>query len=91
MNELDLYKFIQKYNIEYHWHYDYFLDDSIAYKDVIMMVDLPFLQEFYQILSSHIFDDEGVSCYLKEGYICFWMSYICEEHDIDLERVFDNF
>jgi hypothetical protein len=88
MTALDLYKFINKNNIEYHWNTFYFFNNDHHY-EVFMMVDIPYLQEFYELLEPTIFDDEGIPCYMKDGYVVFEMSYICNYYDIDLKDVFE--
>lgn len=82
MKSLDLYKFITENTIE--WHYQE--NDNI--NDVIMFVPFFLIQDFKDLLSSSIFDDEGIVCHMKSGYFCFWMQYICDYYAILMEEIF---
>ena len=79
MKAIDLYKFIENYDVEYHWHND----------DVLMFVDIRLIIYFYSILDNTIFDDDGITCTMKDGYIVFEMTAICEYYGIELKEVFD--
>ncbi len=78
MTAIQLYKFITECNIEYHWHKG----------DVLMMPGIFWIQSFYSLLSNTHFDDEGIKCTLKDGYLVFEMRDICEYYGIELEEVF---
>ena len=80
MKAIDLYKFINENNLEYHWHND----------DVILFINLLYLEEFNKLLGPHILNDDGISCIMKDGYICFMMQYICEHYDIELNEIFNE-
>lgn len=80
MKTLELYKFIEEHNIEYHWHDD----------DVIMFVNCRDIEEFNKLLPNTIYDDDGIESIMKDGYFCFWMRQICEYCDIEIEPVFDK-
>jgi hypothetical protein len=80
MNTLDLYKFVTKNNIEYHWHDD----------DVILMINNYLLDEWNKLLGIHILDEEGLSCVMKDGYFCFQMQEICDHFDIDIKEIFEK-
>jgi hypothetical protein len=81
MKAIDLYKFITKYDIEHHWHNE----------DVILMVNNMYIEEFHKLLSSSIFDEDGLSCVMKDGYFCFYMEQICNHFDIELTDIFERF
>lgn len=78
MTELDLFKFIQDHNSEYHWHGEeiYFFVGDSDFKD------------FISLLPYSIFDDSGIDCKLKDGYLVFEMIGICDYCGIDPKRVF---
>jgi len=79
MKTLELYKFVTEHNIEYHWNND----------DVIMFVDNYLINEWNQLLESGItYDDGGIECRMKDGYLCFDMKNICEYFGIELNNVF---
>lgn len=79
MKTIELYKFIENYDIEYHWN------DN----DVYMFVDNWCVQYFHVILDNTIFDDEGIECKMKDGYFCFEMKNICDYYGIELTDVFE--
>ena len=78
MTELELYKFINDNDIEYHWHED----------DVILFVNFYLLNDFTKLLGYNMLDEEGIICHLKESYIAIWMFSICEHFDIVLGNIF---
>ena len=78
MTELKLYKFIKENAIEYNEFGD----------DIILFVNYYLLDEWTKLLGSSILDDDGLSCTMKEGYICFEMKHICDSHGINMEEVF---
>lgn len=80
MKTIDLYKFITKNGIEYHWH------DG----DVILMINNYLLDEWNKLLGIHILDDNGLECVMKDGYFCFQMKEICEYYDIELLDIFEE-
>jgi len=80
MTVIDLYKFVNENNLEYH-QYD---------NDVILFMDFFYLEEFNKLLGPTIFDDDGISCVMKDGYLCFMMQYICDYYGIELIKIFDK-
>jgi len=78
MTTLELYKFIENYNVEFHWNEE----------DVMMFVNNDNIKYFNSILNSSIFDDGGIHCVMKDGYIAFEMENICDYYDIELKDVF---
>lgn len=82
MKALDLYKFVNENNIEYHW-----IEGG---KDVILFVSNQYLQEWNKLLGCHILDEEGIECTMKDGYLCFKMKDICEHFDTELSDIFKN-
>lgn len=83
MKIIDFYKFIRNNDIEYHW-YDY------KKKDVMFFVPCYLMKEFNDLLPASIFDDEGLSCVMKDGYLCFDASSIFDYFDWDLKDVFED-
>jgi len=77
--ELELYKFITENKIEYHWNAD---------EKCYAFIDYDLLQEFSSILGSSVFDDDGLECVMKDGYIAFEMVNICERIDVDEKKIF---
>ena len=85
MTELNLYKFITETNCEYHNY------DNNGTPDIILFVNMHFIERFNKLLGSGILDEGGIECVMKDGYICFRMKDICEYFDIEMKNVFlDN-
>ncbi len=82
MTAIELYKFIEHNQLE--WHYTH--ED----KDVILFVDIHCISEFNNMLGTHILDEEGIQCNMKEGYFCFCMDDITAHFAIELKDVFDK-
>ena len=83
MTELELYKFVEKNDLEYHWNIS---DD----KDVILFIPNYLLDKWINLLGSSIVDDGGIKCVMKLKYFCFEMSDICEYFDIDMKNIFEK-
>ena len=80
MTELELYKFITKYNVEYHRYED----------KIYMMIDIYIIDEFNNLFEATIFDEEGISCIMKDGYFTFEMTDICEYYGLNIGNIFIN-
>ena len=86
MTELELYKFIKNNNIEWHrykgkkWH---------KYNDeIIICVYFSELNDFYNICSPYLFNEGGIKCTIKYGYVVIPMNFICDYYEIEIENVF---
>lgn len=79
MKAVDLYKYIQNNNIE--WH----REEKNGEEDVIIFPYFFQIKEFYELLDPTIFDDDGIECVMKDGYLAIWMKDICEYYDIDVD------
>lgn len=84
MEALQLYKFIQDNNIE--WH----RNENDGKDDVIIFVMIYQIKEFKELLSSTILDEGGIECRMLDGYFAFWMNDICDHYGIDMNKVFDG-
>lgn len=82
MTALQLYKFLQDNGIEYHWH------ELVEGINVICFIPVICLSDFIALHSSSVFDDDGIMCHLKQGYLAIWMKDICEHYGIELNEVF---
>ena len=82
MTELELYKFVEKNGLEYHWD-----NDDV---DVILFIPNYLIPKWVELLKSSIMDDEGIKCTMKFKYFCYEMSDICEYFDIDMKNVFEK-
>jgi len=82
MTELELYKFINDNNIE--WH----KEDNDGTEDIIIFPNFWQMESFKQILSPCLFDDGGIECRMMDGYFAFWMKDICEYYGVEPEKVF---
>lgn len=83
MTELDLYKFITKNKVE--WH---FINKKSKDEDVIVFIDNHLTPDWNKLLGSHITAEEGLECIMKDGYFCFHMNDICNYHGIDYSTIF---
>ena len=84
MKVIDFYKFIYENKIEYHWH----TNDTSKERDVIFFISYSQIDDFANLLTSFDFDDEGIICYMKDGYFAFWAFDILESHGIELNEIF---
>ncbi len=81
MTELELYKFINENDIEWHRENN---NDEI---DVIIMPNFYHISDFCKLVKS-LLDDDVIDCKMKDGYFCFWMKYICDFYGIEMDNVF---
>lgn len=84
MDKLQLYKFLTEYNIEYRGAL------NCGEEDILIFVNISDIEDFYNLFSSSIFDDDGLSCTMKDGYFVFWMNDICEYYGIEVDEVFQT-
>ena len=84
MTELDLYKYIQENNIEWHWSY------NDGEKDVIIFPYFFQLEDLANKLSPCFFDDGGRKVTMFDNYVSIWMRDVCEYYGVDIEKVFDR-
>lgn len=82
MTELELYKFIHDNNIEWHKY------ENDERRDVLILPKFRELIDLCSLLSPSIFDDEGIECRIKQGYVAIWMNDICDHYGIDIDKVF---
>jgi len=83
MSELDLYKFIQDKNVEYHWYRNE-KDESKRTPYLFVMFDD--LKEFTKLLG-FIFFEEGHETIIKQDYVCFDGDEICEYFGLETSKV----
>lgn len=81
MTELELYKYINDNNIE--WH----RQDNDGTPDIIIFPLTFQIDEFVKLVKGYASDD-GIECRLKDGYFAFWMQDICDYYGIDIDKVF---
>ena len=79
---IEFYKYIKKNSIEWHWF------DNNGVKDVIILPYTNQLEDFMELLSETDFDDEGVKCVLKSGYVAIRLGELFENKGIELSEVF---
>jgi len=83
MTAVQLYKFINENNIEYHWQ------ENDGIDDVLIFTSINHIEDFNKLMEgSNIYDDAGISCMMKDGYFAFWMDSICEYFGIELLEIF---
>ena len=66
-----------------------------GYKDVVVEDDTVYLfipnyliSEWHRLHHCSIFDDEGITTIMKDGYFVFDMDEICDHYDINLTDIF---
>lgn len=84
MTELQLYRYIKDNDIEW----NHFYDNEFGYMDIVIFPKLWQLDELSDLLSNSVFDDEGIKCHMKKGYVAIPMRDICDHYDIDMHNVF---
>ena len=82
MTELELHKYINENNIE--WH----KQDNEGSEDVIIFPTYVELHGFNKMLSPCSFDDGGIQCIIKDGYVAIWMNDICDYHGVEIKNIF---
>jgi hypothetical protein len=82
MTELELYKFINDHDIE--WH----REDNDGTPDIIIFPFVYHLEHFCEIVKDYDTDDGGLIIRLKNGYVAIWMNDLCEYFGIDINKVF---
>jgi hypothetical protein len=82
MTEVQLYKFINDNNIEWHRH------KNEGTEDVIILPTLRESIDFVNMLDYCQLDEDGIECRLKKGYLAIWMLEICEYYGIEIENIF---
>ena len=82
MEAIDLYKYINDNNIE--WHYQ----DNNGTDDVIIFTYAFQVEDFNKLIKKYV-SDGGIECRMMDGYFAFWMNDICEHFGIELSKVFD--
>ena len=80
MTELELYKYINDNNIE--WH----RQDNDGTPDIIIFPYIFHINEFNKLVRSIL--DDGIECRMRDGYFAFWMKDICDYYGIDIDKVF---
>lgn len=84
MTEIQLYKFIHNNNIEYHWH------KNNNEQDILVFLNFEQLEEFNNLCSYELFDDEGLEIIMKKDYVCMWMNYILDYYELEHEEIFEE-
>lgn len=85
MNELDLYKFLEKNNVETQWQ-----KDEKGVFNLAIWVPHYALKEFCEMLGASAFDDGGIceTCLCRDASVYVGnFDYVCECYGIDPERI----
>lgn len=77
MTELQLSKFID--GVECHYNGDF--------TELWAMMDLGDLHKFFFISTTGLFDDEGIACVMKDGYIAVDLIPVAEYYGIEIENI----
>jgi hypothetical protein len=83
MTELDLYRYINDYNIE--WH----RQDNDGTPDIIIFPYIFQMEDFAKIVKDYS-GDGGLECRLMGNYFSFWVQDLCDYYGIDTNKVFCN-
>jgi len=79
MKATDLLRFVLEETIEYNWHND----------DVIMFLPIYQIEDFQKVLNCEsVYDDSGIECYMKNGYLAIEMKYVVDYFGFNLEDIF---
>ncbi len=91
MTATQLKEWIEENSIELKWHpvHDHLFGNNAKQLDVLIFPRLHQAKGFHKLLDPGIFDDNGIPCRFKDGYLAIWMGEICERYGIKLEEVFD--
>lgn len=81
MTELELYKYINDNDIEWHRHY------NNGEQDVVILPYIFQLEDFAKLISNYN-TDEGLEMRFQNGYVGIWMKDLCDYFGIDYEKVF---
>ncbi len=81
MTELDLYKFVRNYNLEYNYSSE---------EEILLFVPFSLLYNFTSLLDDSFFDDGSVSVDMLKEYIGINVVDVCEYYGINYERIFDK-
>jgi hypothetical protein len=76
--KLKIYKAFK--DIEMHYHNDN--------KQLLVFPSFSELKDCMSVFPSITFDDEGIECNIKDGYVCFDLAPILERYDIDVTEIF---
>lgn len=82
MTELQLYKYINENNIE--WHRQ---NNEEGVEDICIMPRFSHLQEFV-VLIDFLLSDDYLTVYIRSGYVCIWMKELCENCGIEMQNIF---
>ena len=85
MKAIELYKFINKNGVEFHWNYN---GDE---RDVIIFPYIFWMDDFSKLIKNYSFYDGGLECRLMDGYFAIWMKDLCEYFGIELEEIFGEY
>jgi hypothetical protein len=84
MTELQLYKFINDNDVE--WHHQ----EKDGHPDVLVFPRYWQIEDFAKLFEPSKFDDGGIECFMMDGYFAFWMQDICDYYGIELDKVFTH-
>lgn len=76
--------FIENNGIEWHRH------KNDGEEDIIIFPEFNDLEEFTKILGYGYFDEEGLECYMKDGYMAIWCRDLLESSGIGLDEIFEK-
>jgi len=84
MTELELYRFINEHDIE--WH----KQDNEGTPDILIFPYIFQLEDFCKLVKGYNTDDGGLIIRLLDGYTAIWMKDLCEYFGIEIDNVFKS-
>lgn len=82
MTELELYKYINENDIEWHRYKDNKIEE------IWILPKFYQLPEFHKLCSPCLFDDGGIECRMKDGYLGIDIIPVCEHYGIEYNNIF---
>lgn len=84
MTAIQLYKFIDKNRVEWHWGEN----PDTNKRDVVILPRFSTLEELSKLLGYSILSEGGIECRMLDGGIGIWMDDVCDHFGIEMEEVF---
>ena len=76
--------YIEDNNVEWHYRMNGKEEDVLIFPYTFQLCD------FVKLFNPDIFDEDGIECVLKDGYVAIWMNDICEYYNVELSDIFNK-
>jgi len=84
MTELELHKFVERSNSEWHW------TTHDKEEEVYLFVHVYDIRDFMLLLGSTFLTNTDTKVTIKDNYLVFEMTEICEYFNIEVENMFSK-